>query len=435
MNIELAQGEAVLALNGGGVTGAVSAARFTDGAMNALEVGLQGPPADLAASASQAARWLSEAARTFRQPSEEWVFVRVSLPDGSAWRSPLRGGRATLARGAAGRHLNTSGLRLELEREAWWEESQPVYAALSNRHGASAGPGGLVVHNHHDAGHENFVDVDTVGGDLPAPAVLTAVGSGMGGVEAHCGLAAYALREHLQGRYDAEAGSSGAGVTPAIYADAACSGGAYVQLAWSGSAEMLGRSWDVAAAESGAFNGRVYRPLVRLQSAIGAGEKLWVTLQVGYNFAGTVEPVARGESVLAPEARMMLALPALQLPPWPVLGGLAENLELSLLVQAETGGAHSLNVDQMLLLPADSFLHLLPAVASYPNFDVEFDSQSGLMKNNGFCFASHIAEGPGIWLVPGRAQRLCFAFRQGAGWNIHHAPVVNLRYRRRKQVL
>ncbi len=435
MNLALSQGAANLELNGSGISGAVAGARFADADMRVLEVALQGTPALTGSAVSAVSAYLAEAARTFRQPAEAWVYLRATLPDGTTWRSALRGGSLTPTRGAAGRHLNAQVLRVELQREGWWEENEARYAALSNRHGASSGAGGLVVYNHNDAGHQNFIDIDDVGGDLPAPALLVAKGSGMGGVEACCGLSAHCARDSLETRFEGEAGSSGAGVTLAVVSDVDCSGGSYASLTWSGSAEVLGCAWGVSGVEAGALNGRVFRPLLRLRSTIAGGERLWLTLQVGYNFAGAVEPVFRCESVLVPESRRMVALPPVQLPPWPVSGGLSENMEIDLVLQAESSGAHAFNLDQMLLLAADSFVRFIPAVSSYPTFELEYDSQSGLMKNAGRSFASHIAEGPGIWLVPGRAQRLFFAFRQGAGWNIQHAPLVNLLYRQRRRVL
>ncbi len=435
MEIALVHGAATLALNGNGVSGAVAAARFADAEMHMLDVALQGAPEDISDAVTGIALLLFEAIRTNRQTAETWVYLQVTLADGTTWRSPVHGGWLTLARGAAGRRLNAQGVRLKLERADWWETVEPRYATIGNRHGTSSGPGGVTVYNHKDALHDNFIDIDGVNGDLPAPVRLLMDGAGMSNIEAFCGLGCYLERSQFQVRYEGESGSSGAGVTASILADAACAGGSYAGLSWSGAAEVNARHWLVSRQEAGGLAGRIFRPLLRLQSAVGTDEALWLALMAGYNDAGTVEPVYRGEAVRVHAARQMVVLPPLPLPPWPAPAGGSENMQLCLLAQAETAGAHTLNIDQLLLLPCDSFLHLMPVLTTFPAFTVEHDSQSGLLTSAGYAFGSHVAEGPGIWLAPGRAQRLVFAFSQGTGWVIDHAPVVNLQYRPRRRVL
>jgi len=430
MEITLVQGADVLMLNGSG-----AAARFVDASMRTLEVSLAGDAGGAAGRVGAISRMLEAAARAFNWPGEERGYVQVYLPDGQRWRSPYHGGQVEMTRSAAGRGLQTPVARLSLEREEWWETAEPVYAALKNRHGESTGAGGVTVYNHQDAGHDNYVDVEYMEGDLPAPAVLRIIGAGMGGVEALCGMGSFLGLEDFQGRYEGESGYSGTGVTATLLADAACAGGSFAALSWSGTAEVMVRRWAVSQAEAGALAGRVFRPLLRLQEPVAEGEALWLSWQVGFNNLGVIEVIWQGEAVLAPAGRQMAMFPAMQLPPWPTPAGSAEGLELCLMAQAQTGGGHTLKIDQALLLPADSFLRLIPLLSGYPQFDIEFTTGEGWFKNGGRACPSHEAEGPGLWLVPGRTQRLVFAFRQGNAWNINHAPLVNLLVRPRRRVL
>lgn len=430
MEIALVRGADALTLNGSGAS-----ARFLDASMRALEVSLAGDAAGTTGRLGAISRMLDEAARAFTWPGEERGYVQVTLPDGQRWRSPYHGGQVEMTRSVAGRGLKTPVVYLSLEREDWWETAEPVYAALKNRHGQSLGAGGVTVYNHKDAGHDNYVDVEYMEGDLPAPVVLRITGAGMGGVEAFCGMGSFLVLEDFQVRYEGESGNSGAGVTETLLADAACAGGSFAALSWSGTVEVMARRWSVSQAEAGALAGRVFRPLLRLQEPVAAGESLWLRWQVGFNNLGVIEVIWQGEEVLALAGRQMVVFPAMQLPPWPTPAGSAESLELCLLAQASMGGGHALGIDQVLLLPADSFLRLIPMVSGYPQFDIEYATGDGLFKNGGRACPSHEAEGPGLWLVPGRVQRLVFAFRQGNAWNINHAPLVNLLVRPRRRVL
>ncbi|GAP08544.1 hypothetical protein ATHL_03449 [Anaerolinea thermolimosa] len=430
MEISLIRGADTLVLNGSGAW-----ARFVDAPMRTLEVSLAGDAAGAAGWVGAVSRMLDEAARAFAWPGEERGYVQVALEDGQRWRSPYRGGRVEMTRNAAGRGLKTPAMHLCLEREDWWETAEPVYAALRNRHGESIGAGGLTVYNHKDASHDNYVDVAYMEGDLPAPAVLKISGAGMGGVEAFCGMGSFLMLDDFQVRYEGEGGSSGAGVTATLLADTACAGGSFAALSWAGTVEVMVRRWSVSRAEAGALAGRVFLPLLRLQEAVMAGESLWLSWQVGFNNLGDIEVIWQGEAVLVPAGRQMVVFPAMQLPPWPAPAGSAESLELCLLAQAQTGGGHTLRIDQVLLLPTDSFLRLVPVLSGYPQFDIEYTSGGGFFKNGGRACPSHEAEGPGLWLVPGRVQRLVFAFRQGNEWNINHAPLVNLLVRPRRRVI
>lgn len=430
MEITLIRGADALALNGSGAS-----TRFVDASMRTVEISLAGDVLGVAGRVEAASRMLEEAARAFAWPGEEQGYVQVTLPDGQRWRSPYHGGQVVMTRSAAGRGLKTPVAHLNLEREDWWETAEPVYAALRNRHGESVGAGGVIVYNHKDALHDNYVDVEYVEGDLPAPAVLKLSGAGMGGVEVCCGMGSFLVVGDFQVRYEGESGNSGAGVAATLLADAACAGGSFAALSWSGAAEVMLRRWSVSQVEAGALAGRVYRPLLRLQEPVAAGEFLWLRWQVGFNNLGVIEVIWEGEAVLAPTGRQMVMFPAMQIPPWPAPAGNAEGLELCLLVQAQTNEGHILKIDQVLLLPADSFLRLIPVLSGYPQFDIEYASGDGLFKNGGRACPSHEAEGPGLWLVPGRVQRLVFAFRQGNDWNINHAPLVNLLVRPRRRVL
>lgn len=430
MQISLVHGTNRLTLNGSGMEAGLRAARFCDERLTGLELALEGSPDLIAQAISRVGALLWEARRASGQPGECGVQVHITLPDGSVWRSLLRGGSAELAGGVSGRGLRRQGLRVRLEREDWWESEALCYATLSNLHGQSSGAAGLALDNHSDATHDNSLIIDAPQGDLPAPAVWM-VTSAAGGLDIFAGLGSWHNPAGAPLNTQAEDGTPRGGASLVRVNDATCSGGAYAACAWSGTGESNPFSVTWSAAQASALAGRVYRPLLRLHSPPAGGEKLWLSLAVYALHGAVLEKLAQTEPALCPSAQMVV-LPPLQLPPWPVLEWQSQGFTLGLAVSAETGGAHALNLDLLSLLPADSFLHLQPALSGCPTTQVSYDSASGLLLNNGAAMQSHTPRGDGLWLTPGRLNQLALALRRGSLWETGAGANVNLLYRPRR---
>jgi len=435
MDISLVQGSSTLQLNGSGVSAPVKAARFVDEELLRIEVVCEGTAASIAAVVDSIGVKLSEAERSFGMAGENWVFVLYTLPDGVTWRSPLRAGTVRSVKGPAGRKNNVQTLLIVLDRAEYWEKVSLQYCSLSNAHGSSSGAGGLTVYNHDDAGHDNYVDIAAPEGDLPAPAVLSVTKASQPNLEIWAGMASFVDRANVKLVFESESGASGAGVTVTGQASAAASNGNYSQLAWSGASAVGLRYWTLSAAEASALAGRIFRPVARLQSLVAGGEVMWARIGVSYDNAGALESYYSGELVLVPLDRLMVAFPPVQLPPWQVLDATSQTIAISIHVYEEGGGSNTVNLDCLFLVPLDSSLHLIPIITTYPNTALVYDCGTGLMVNDGKSILTHLPEGPGLVLYPGRLQRLAFTFRVGNAWDIALNPTVNLQYRPRKRSL
>jgi hypothetical protein len=437
MDIALVQGTETLVLNGSGITGTYKAARFINEGLSELEVVLEGAAAAIGADLALLGCKVYEAGRVWGSSGEAWVYLVVTLPDSSQWRSPIRSGSVELVRGVGGRRLNSQVARLRLSREAWWEAVDAVWAVLNNQHGSGTS-GGVTVYNHSDSGHDGFVSIAGVTGDLPAPARLYYQKSGVGNVELYAGMGTYIDRaqfySQLEGE-DAVAGGSGAGVTLTATANAACSNGSYGALAWNGTSEVQLKYWSPNGAWARAGLGRVFRPLVRLQSLVGGTERFWCSLAFNYDYLSGREEIWRSEGVMMPTDRLLFALPPVTLPPWLVRDDPSMPVTPSLQVTAEAAGAHTMNLDYLAFLPCDSYLRLLPVITNYAATMLDYDCATGVLVNNNVTIGSHAAEGPGLLVVPGKSQRLHFQARAGTLMDITMNPTVKLSYRPRKATL
>jgi len=432
MDISLIQGAAGLALNGTGVAAPFRAARFADEALTRLEIVMEAAPAALNAGVSTLSGWMYEAGRAAGDASQEAVYLRVSLPDGSTWRTPLRGGEVAAVRGPAGRQVNAQAVRLDVLRADWWESATPAALTLTNAHGSGAT---ALVYNHADGGHNNYADLSPVGGDLPAPLDASLLMGTYANVEAFVGIGSYVDFSAAPMVYEGGAGTAGAGVTPSIATDAGDSNNSYVGLAWSGTSVVTLQYWSPTQAQVSAYGARFFRPLVRLHGLIGAAERFWLQMKLAYNSGGVLETVYETEPVLVPTDRVLFALPVVQLPPWATLNHDSQPVALALTAWAEAAGAHSLQLDYLGLIPMDAYLHLVPKITTYPDFNIQFLTESGLVKNNGRSMGTHVAEGSGLWAVPGRANRLVLLVRSGATSPVAASATVSLTYRERRRRL
>lgn len=432
MDISLIQGSTGLALNGMGAAAPFRAARFADEALTRLEIVMEDGPAALNAGVSTLSGWMFEAGRTAGDASQEQVYLRVTLADGSAWRTPLRGGEVTAVRGPAGRQVNAQAVRVEVLRADWWESADPAALTLTNAHGSGET---ALIYNHADGGHANYADLSPVSGDLPAPLDASLLMGSYTNVEAFVGIGSYVDFTAASMVYEGGAGVTGAGVTPSISTDAGDSNNSYVGLAWSGTGLVTLQYWSPTQAQVSAYGARFFRPLVRLHGLIGAAERFWLQMKLAYNSGGVLETVYGTEPVLVPTDRVLFPLPVVQLPPWATLNRDSQPVALALTAWAETAGAHTLQLDYLGLIPMDAYLHLIPKITTYPDFNIQFLTESGLVKNNGRSMGTHVAEGSGLWAAPGRANRLFLLMRSGATSSVAASTAVSLTYRPRRRRL
>ena len=355
MDISLVQGSSTLLLNGSAVSAPIKAAKFADEELTQLVVVCEGTAASIAGVVDSVGVKLSEAERSYGLAGENWVYVHYTLPDGVTWRSPVRTGTVRSVKGPAGRKVNSQTLLVVLDRAEYWEKTSLQYCSLSNAHGSSSGAGGLTVYNHNDAGHNCYVDIAATEGDLPAPAVLSVTKASQANIEVWAGMGSFLDRANVQLFLEAESAGSGPGVTATPTASAAASNGSYANLTWNGTGGVFVSYWALSIAQASALAGRIFRPVARLHSLVAGGEVMWARIQVYYNSGGGNEPVYSGEYVQVPLDRLMLTFPPIQLPPWQVLDATSQMIAITINIYEEGGGANAINIDELFLIPMDSF--------------------------------------------------------------------------------
>ncbi len=436
MQLRLTRGSQTIPLAGSGAARAWKILKL--GAEAELEVALEGSPAEIGAWVEQALRLLLGAERAAGDPAEDWGYLEASLDGAGWWRSPLSWGALEPLGGPGVRAVGSQGIKLRIARTDWWEAADWSEAPLSNHHGANV-TGGLLVENHTDSGpHHNYAEIaaGVVGGDLPAPTRLTLERAATDGMEILIGLnhAAPGFEFWLE----SSAGLAGAGVTSASHSDAASSAGSFQRLTWSGSSAVTLLSFSRSAAWTSAAGGRVYRPVARLSNSIAPiGERIWLSWRAAFDGGLWFEPLRDGEPVLADVYQRWVVFPPLAVPPWPVgvLSETSEPVALQLLAQAEGSGSHTLDVDCVYWLPTQGWARYRPLVSAVAGTSIVHDCGSGLVRRRASLMQSHEAEGPGLWLQPGAAQRLCLLARAGTSMGIDWQTTLKVEFRPRKRCL
>jgi hypothetical protein len=197
----------------------------------------------------------------------------------------------------------------------------------------------------------------------------------------------------------------------ALVDDAGCSGGQYHRLTWTGS--YASRVWvrDLPERLVHGLGGRPARLVARLAEPwpAEAGEQTWVTWQLSY-VTTTGEMATFYETAgtyLEPGAGWLLG-PLLHVPPWHLRAEdtFSAPLRLSLTAQAAGAGLHSLPLDYVSLVPLDGWRIYRPLIG-VPGLAFVDDGPAGVLRGSDGA-QSHLPEGPGLFVYPGRPA--CFAF-------------------------
>ena len=438
MDIALLQGATTIVLNGTGAAPPLRAGRIdlSERGSAVVECALDGTPVQIAAFQSAVEKALALGERYAKLPGENWAYLQITLPDATVWTSPVLAGICEAVRpGAGGRMSGSQGLRITLTLEPYWESAALSDCPLSNRFGAYIS-GGINADNHDDAGHDNWVSIagNTVLGDVPAPTILT-LSAAPNGMELLLGQMVTSNVAGLATVCEGEAASGSTGVTASASADAACSGGWYLGVSWSGAGAVTPAYWVLANMAD--FAGRIYRPVARLRDLVAGGEKLYLWWRAAYWNGSSNETIQDYEGIVAPTDRKLLVFPPMPIPPWPrpPQGFSWESLSLVLMCQAESAGAHALTLDFVQFLPTEGFLHLIPVISTIPYTLIRYDGGMNQITRSTSAGVTHVPEGPGLWLYPGEQQKILLLGQSTSAMDINTLYTLRLQYRQRKRVL
>lgn len=352
----------------------------------------------------------------------------------SEWEARLLDGRVELlGAGTAERGRGSQAIRLLLVRGDCWQGTLTALP-LSNPGGTNV-TGGLPLFNHcdGDALHANYADSSGGQGSLPAPARVELIHDS-GGADAitdiWLGAGALPLPD---GVLEGEAAESS--LSTLIMDDASCSGAQYRRVSWSGSTQVDLLHWQLSSAWLGQAGGRPFRPLLRLANLFDFSD-LRLSMQVR-----TAESIlAESKAQTLPPGVRLQELPPVLLPPWIPANDPPATLTLALIGRRPAGGDSTLDVDFLALLPLQGWrrywsLNGLPYGARL--VDDPLDGRCVALHPQGGELAGHVAQGPGLEVQPGQAQRFSALFATGspAGMDISTQVKLKVSYRPRRRVV
>jgi hypothetical protein len=385
-----------------------------------LLLNLRGTPAEIREALGILQRLLNEAGHPPGSPPPGALLLYIQRSGETApWESRIFGGRLELAgeNFPRERQRHSQGVRLSLVRTDAWEYADPYAVPLSNTN-ASRTTSGLLVHNHFDAtpGHENYAEVAAADapGDLPARLRIEMKhihksGAALGSVYLH--QLVENLSASLPNVLEGETAAPGSGVTRTLLSAAAYSGGQAARLEWSGSpAETELARWSLSGSFLAWAVNKPLRPMLRF-AAVPADSDLWL----GWQAVSGGQVVWNSPPLLIPPGQALVDLPALCLPPPPLVGPLGQaapgGLDLLLTARKSVPAACSLEVDAIQLLPLNGWRRLLAARSlAYGQWLVD-DGLEGAVYGLQPLYEripGYTALGEPLLLHPGRLQRFYF---------------------------
>jgi hypothetical protein len=359
--------------------------------------------------------------RVKADPSGGYFYARIL----EASLAPKENSLAYYARGSL-------GVELTFLRPNYFD-SDEIILPLANS-AFSGVTNGLPLLNHDDSAHDNafLVAVDDLETDLPAPLRLEITNTYAGGAlkDLSIGSFQYNLHNSLpQLVYEAEDGSGGS-----EQPSASASNGKFQRFTWSAVGWTDLTDWSITPEDLNAYQGRMVTPLLRLASMHAHTGLL---MKLGITSGGT--SLYEGGEVAALAGKGYLVFPLLRLPCGDLLGlTYPRAQQLHLHVYKAGSASVTLDLDDLLLIPQDSFNQYLGLVPLMQNDRLVDDAFEGLSYGvqSDYELGTHITLSRGHFIQPGHAA--CFMVFQGDADGV--APIdraisVRAWYRQRRRIL
>ena len=324
------------------------------------------------------------------------------------------------------------GLRLELERENFWELPW-LELPLSNGYGKDTTLPLLIDNRSDHLGENNvFCSAEGLPGDLSAPLRLLVWNDQGDGAAVQHFYAGMLVGETRAPVLEGEAALTDP--TLGVVVDAASQGGAYALKQGSGQEAMCLLRWQLGAAEWIDFAGKTLFPAARLKFT--APPDLWVWWQV---YQGGLVQTSLEE--LLPENQLLCRLPSFHFPDVPEGLTMNGDLRLELWGQLAAGEGFTFALDAVQLLGDQGWLAAFPLPEGnlFPGETLVLDSLSAAVCNqninNQVLRYSHQLTGPGLWLFPRQAACFTFVFDEANGCFPEKQVRVQLQVRPRVRVM
>lgn len=327
-----------------------------------------------------------------------------------------------------------SGLRLELERDDFWE--LPLRAIpLSNRYSSQV-VDGIRVDNRLDAAGENHVfwTADAVSGDMPAPLQISLINDRQPGLLIDT-LYLGSSRACSQDLPVLEGESAASPQDFSVVTDSDCNGAAYGRVQWSSSEEMELFSWQIPAEQLVNFSGANLRPLLRFAGADSYPQDIWLRWEIRQG-ATLYQSAA---SALLPGLTLQI-LADIRMPSLPY--GYEKPADVQVLLFGRSQEANpAVLLDAVFLLGLDGWQHLEPleggqfVYGSAMVADSSLDFPMLVALDNQTSERAYRFNGRGIWSTPLEAQAIQVVTVRNGGMALDAELRVQVSYRPRVRVL
>lgn len=210
----------------------------------------------------------------------------------------------------------------------------------------------------------------------------------------------------------------------------------YCTLSWSDTDWTALCIWTLPNADVQLYAGQAYRPVLHLFNA-HAYEDLYlkIKLQKSNNVLWA------GDAVFADPSYQYLLFPPVRIPPHQLLGDLLpHHVDLVVYGQHEGSEEYTLDVDQLLLLPLDASASFLGFFDMYQD-DLLIDDSFRDLHNvhygaNGAETVAHLRQGGPLLITPGEYNRIFFVLANGENQvDILRTATLKAYYRKRIRLL
>lgn len=316
-------------------------------------------------------------------------------------------------------------------------DSDPLELALSGRSGENI-LGGIDLVNHTDAhaGHGCSVRIasEYIDSDLPAPLRIELTNTCPDGVlhDLYLGVYHHPDQDDLSLLFYLASVFTGG----TLYSNANAINEHYTRGAWTGADWADLGYWLLSSEPVRDLAGLSYRPVLRFFNPhVYPDLRLKIKLQVGTNI------LWEGSPVYADPDHGYVLFPPIQIPPSRILKEvLPHHVELTLYAQRETSGAHSLDFDNLTLLPLDSGANFI-AFYDLPENAVLIDdgftgAHNTRFSPTGLETVAHIRQGGALCIRPGEINHLVVLMADGDDqMDITRTAKLKVYYRKRRAVL
>jgi hypothetical protein len=324
------------------------------------------------------------------------------------------------------------GVVLRFKRKNYFDSDEVILPIANGLMGEVTT--GLTVLNHDDSAHDHHfsVDMDNIETELPAPLRLEIKNTDASNALNDLWIGSFqynALSSRPKLVYEAESGSGGTTVS-----SGSASNGAFQRFTWTAEGWSDLTHWDMSLTDLARYLGRAVMAMIRL-----ANTHAYSGLLMKISITSNGITLWEGNEVPAVAGNGFVALGTMRLPCGETLGTNGPyQQEIHLHVYKEGTSSYILDIDDLLLIPQDSFtqhMGLVPLAQNEILMDDAFNGVSYGIQSD-YEMGTHIALNKGHFIMP-KHHGYFMVFQANSSDVAPIAQSVSVRawYRQRRRIL